>query len=239
MDNNGTLYYSLLTTNSIAKWNTQLSFQSGQLVIARDGNFLEWPNSFTFDQNGNITVLVNKLNRFIYDKLNLNQANFRLITSRVGGKSYLYDQTYNYNTGSNKETTALPVTEDNATVSSDLAAPELYIPGSDQDPYLAPHPVPKPSTPEPIPEPEPEPEPEPTAEPTPEPTPKNMDHDHMNHDHMGHDHMDHDHMNHSHMNHNHVSQADVSPSQEEPKGGSPKVVATFMGILVATTLIFV
>lgn len=237
MDNNSTLYYSLLTTNSIARWNTQLSFQTGQQVIARDPNYLEWPNSFTFDQTGNITVLVNKLNKFIYDKLELNQVNFRLITSKVGGKSYLYDQTYDYTSDNNQASTSPPTTEINATVTSDLAAPEIFRPGSDQDPYLAPRPVPKQSTHEPL------PEPEPTAEPVPEPTPpqpndllpNHMGHDDMNHDHMNHDHMDHDHMNQG----QNMDQVAKPSSTEKAVGGASKIIGSFIGIIVASALFLV
>lgn len=265
MDNQGVLYYSLLATYSIARWDSHTSFQSGQKIIARDENFLEWPNSFTFDQTGNITVLVNKLNKFIYDKLDLSEVNFRLITSHVGGKSYLYDQEYDYKFDQSTTTT---------TTSGELPEPHV-VPGIDQDPYLAPVPNPevKPepeSTPEPKPEPEPAAEPEPTPEPTaePEPTPdhntsemeshtEHMDHDQMMHDQpLGDqpmsdqeatDRMDHDHMD--HMDHDHkisterndaeneiAANAEMARKLEQGASGANKLIATFVGILFAGAL---
>lgn len=221
MDNNSSLYYSLLTTNSIAKWNTQLPLQTSQQIIARDPNFLEWPNSFAFDQNGNLTVLVNRLDRFIYDKLDLNQANFRLITSRVGGRSYLYSQTYDYSIENNKATTIA------TSVNSEVPASEVMRPGMDQDPYLAPGLGPKPSTSEPTPQPTKESSSETTSQQS-----NHMDHDHMDHDHMAHDHMDHDHMNHDHMNHEQQMN-----ETNAPKSGSSIIVGTFVGVLFASILI--
>lgn len=234
MDNQGILYYSLLSTYSIARWDSHTPFQSGQKIIARDDNFLEWPNSFTFDQDGNITVLVNRLNKFLYDKLDLDEVNFRLITANVGGKSYLYDQEYDYNLDQSTSTTS--------TTSVNLPEPNIY-PGIDQDPYLVPHPQPDPKPePEPSPEPEPQSEREPTPEPTTEPVPTaepttndttmisktehKVDegmlsdqplnnqpvkrppftvHDDKDPDHMNPDHMNHDHTDHDHMDHDHMN----------------------------------
>lgn len=135
MDNDGNLYYSLLATNSIAKWNIHTSFQSGQKVIAHDEKFLEWPNSYTFTENGNLTVLVNRLDRFILGELQLNEYNFWLIEAPVGGKSYVYDDDYKYNVNETQ-----------------YNRPELPVGGSDQDPYLMPILPPEPkSEPEPTP----------------------------------------------------------------------------------------
>lgn len=205
MDNQGVLYYSLLATNSIAKWNSNTPFQTGQTIIARDSNYLEWPNSFTFDQNGNITVLVNKLNKFIYDNLNLNQVNFRLITSKVGGRSYLYDQAYDYE--SDKEmSTSTPS-------SSDSNVPHGVL---QPDPFLIPHREPTGTL-------EPKPEPEPTAE--PEPTRSDMIHEHtVNHDHN----MNQDRMNQDNM----TNSSTTEKSQEAPSSGS-RIEIIFLSVFFA------
>lgn len=112
-------------------------------------------NSFALDNQGNLTLLVNKLNRFIYAKLNINEPNFRLIASTVGGKNYLYDRNYNY-VASSETPTVSTTTTTTTTTTEKLEVPELK-PGTDQDPYLAPNPEPEPTA-------EPEPEPEPTSE---------------------------------------------------------------------------
>lgn len=100
--------------------------------------YLEWVNSFAFDDKGNLTILVNRLNRFIYQTLNINEPNFRLIASNVGGKSYLHDESYNYESSQTTETSS--------TTSTEKEVPVLK-PGTDQDPYLSPQPA------EPAPEP--------------------------------------------------------------------------------------
>lgn len=96
MNNRGILYYSLLGENAIGRWDTQTPFHSGQKLIAKDSRFIEWPSSFAFDLSGNLTIVMSSLNKFIYGKLDLNEFNFRLISSDVGGKSYLYDIDFDY-----------------------------------------------------------------------------------------------------------------------------------------------
>ncbi|EFA07870.1 yellow-1 precursor [Tribolium castaneum] len=96
MDNQGILYYTLLANNAIGRWDSHTPFQSGQKLIAQDSKYLEWPNSLTLETMGNLTVLMNRLNQFVYDKFDLNKYNFRLITAFVGGRSYVYDDNFNY-----------------------------------------------------------------------------------------------------------------------------------------------
>ncbi|CAG9860679.1 unnamed protein product [Phyllotreta striolata] len=193
MDNKGVLYYTLLGTYSIAKWDSHTPFESKQRIISKDPKYLEWPNSFCVDSKGNLTVLVNRMNKFIYDRINVEEENFRLITSFIDAKGYLFNDNYEYGIDLNV-TTPPPA-------SSRPPEPEV-LPGSDNDPYLVPHPIPeKPQTSsttdetsqstdqtmnsssevtqhtdnstessseaEPEPTPEPEPEPEPTPEPEP------------------------------------------------------------------------
>ncbi|XP_030750481.1 protein yellow-like [Sitophilus oryzae] len=164
MDNEGVLYYSLLGSNSIARWDIHTPFQTGQKIIAKDERYLEWPNSFALDKEGNLTILVNRLERFIYDKLDLKEPNFRLIASNVGGMNYLYDDSYSYNNQAESSSTS-------STTESEELKP--INTGLDQDPYLSPQPEPEPSanseeehSSEPSPEPEPSAEPEPSPEPS-------------------------------------------------------------------------
>lgn len=157
MDNQGTLYFGLLSSNSIAKWNTHELFLSGQKIIAKDSRYLEWPNSFTIDSKGNLIVLVNKLNKFISHNIDVNQINFWLIMSNVGSKGYLYDESVEYK---------MPEVSTVKNVTTKQPEPEI-LPGSPQDAFLIP--VPKPNHKAttaavlPITTPEPELEPEPTT----------------------------------------------------------------------------
>ncbi|RZC39071.1 yellow-1 [Asbolus verrucosus] len=141
MDNQGILYYTLLANNAIGRWDSHTPFDTEQRLIARDNKYIEWPNSFAFDQNGNLTVVVNRLNRFIFDKLDLGVYNFRLISAEVGGKSYLYDDTFNYDSENG-----------NKMVTTESTPP----PSSSFRPSSSSEPVPSSSS-EPVPSPEPEP----------------------------------------------------------------------------------
>lgn len=90
MDQNGVLYYGLLADNSIARWDSNTPFSDSQKVITRDKAYLQWPDSLAFDMSGNLLVVTNKLQKFIYGKLNLTEPNFRILQGNVGAKSYLY-----------------------------------------------------------------------------------------------------------------------------------------------------
>lgn len=147
MDNNGVLYYGLLGDTSIAKWDSHVSFQSGQRVISRDPEYLQWPSSFAFDQEGNLLVVTNKLQRFIYDKIYLDQNNFRILSGRVGSKSYLYDSDYEYNRGDTRpmggdynhpETNVRPEFQQ-PHISSSLPPPFSSTPYYPSSSYYTPH----------------------------------------------------------------------------------------------------
>lgn len=92
MDDTGILYYGLLGDSSVGKWDSQTPFASGQKVISRDAAFIQWPNSFTFDLSGNLILLTNRLHKFIYGKMDLQEPNFRLLSAHTGTKSYLFKE---------------------------------------------------------------------------------------------------------------------------------------------------
>lgn len=96
MDYQGVLYYGLLSDNSIGRWDSHTPFQTGQKIISRDPEYLQWPSSFAFDDMGNLTLMTNKLQKFIYDKIYLDQPNFRLLSANVQSKSYIYDNNFEY-----------------------------------------------------------------------------------------------------------------------------------------------
>ncbi|XP_069685307.1 protein yellow-like isoform X2 [Periplaneta americana] len=98
MDSRGVLYYGLLQNNAIARWDTNLPFDGNQHKIALDNKFLQWPASFGFDSDrGNLTVITNKFQNFLAERVQLHEANFRIITAHTGSKSYLYQQQENDN----------------------------------------------------------------------------------------------------------------------------------------------
>lgn len=89
-DEHGKLYFGLLGDNSIATWDPKTPFTSGQKIIARDPIHIQWPDSLTFDDEGNLQVITNRLQKFIYGQLNISEPNFRILEAAVGVKSYLY-----------------------------------------------------------------------------------------------------------------------------------------------------
>lgn len=97
MDSRGLLYYGLLGDTSIARWDSSQPFTTSQKLISKDPEYLQWPSSFAFDDMGNLLLITNKLQRFIYDKIRLDQNNFRILSAKVDSKSYFYDESpYNY-----------------------------------------------------------------------------------------------------------------------------------------------
>lgn len=91
MDNKGILYYGLLSKASIVRWDSTTPFSTGQQVIAEDVNYIQWPNSFAFDDGGNVLVLTNRLEKYVQNKMSLDEPNFRILMAYVNGKSYVYD----------------------------------------------------------------------------------------------------------------------------------------------------
>lgn len=89
-DEHGKLYYGLLGDSSIAIWDPKTPFTSGQKIIARDTTHIQWPDSLTFDDDGNLLVVTNRLQKFIYGQINISEPNFRILEAAVGVKSYLF-----------------------------------------------------------------------------------------------------------------------------------------------------
>lgn len=89
MDDKDTLYYGLLGVSGIAKWNTSEPFATSQKLIARDPTYVQWPNAFTFDR-GMLITLTDRLQKFIYNEMSLDEDNFRLLAARVNASSYVH-----------------------------------------------------------------------------------------------------------------------------------------------------
>lgn len=91
MDNRGTLYYGLLKESAIAQWDSFLPFTfDNQLVIARDENFIQWVDGMSFDEDGYLYVVVNRLHNFVAGRLQPNEINFRILRAKTGALSYVY-----------------------------------------------------------------------------------------------------------------------------------------------------
>lgn len=91
MDNRGNLYYSLLKDNAIAQWNSFTPFSyDNQLIIAKDDNYIQWVDGMSFDEDGYLYVVVNRLYNFVGGRLQPNEVNFRILRAKTGALSYVY-----------------------------------------------------------------------------------------------------------------------------------------------------
>lgn len=90
MDSAGTLFFGLIGNSTIAEWNTTQDFRVGQRTIARDPNYIQWVDRFTFDDSGNIYVVINRLFNFIKNQVSLDEVNYRILKSHTGTKSYIF-----------------------------------------------------------------------------------------------------------------------------------------------------
>lgn len=91
MDNRGTLYYGLLKDSAIAQWDSFLPFTfDNQLIIARDDSFIQWVDGMSFDEDGYLYVVVNRLFNFVAGRLQPNDINFRILRAKTGTLSYVY-----------------------------------------------------------------------------------------------------------------------------------------------------
>lgn len=90
MDSTGVLFFGLVGNSTIAEWNTTVNFNVGQRTIARDPNYIQWVDRFTFDDHGNVYVVVNRLFNFVKNQVSLSEVNYRILKSHTGSKSYVF-----------------------------------------------------------------------------------------------------------------------------------------------------
>ncbi|KAK0092804.1 hypothetical protein PV326_000558 [Microctonus aethiopoides] len=92
MSATGVLYFGLLADDAVAMWDTKLqsSFITGQRIISRDHVQMQWPDTFAFDEDGNLWCVTNSLQNFINNKVDTSLANYRVIRIATGTKSYQY-----------------------------------------------------------------------------------------------------------------------------------------------------
>ncbi|CAH0701150.1 unnamed protein product [Spodoptera exigua] len=92
MDSTGVLFYGLIGNSTIAEWNTTVDFRVGQRTIARDPNYIQWVDRFTFDNKGNVYVVINRLYNFVKNLVSVNEVNYRILKSHTGSKSYVFSE---------------------------------------------------------------------------------------------------------------------------------------------------
>lgn len=94
MSSTGVLYFGLLADDAVAMWDTKLfpSFTTGQRIISRDHSRMRWPDTFAFDESGDLWCVTNELQNYMNNKVDTSQPNYRLIRIHTNSKSYQYHE---------------------------------------------------------------------------------------------------------------------------------------------------
>lgn len=92
MSATGVLYFGLLADDAVAMWDTKMSasLTTGQRVISRDHERMQWPSTFAFDEDGNFYCVTNGLQNIISNRVNVSQPNYRVVKAKTSVKSYQY-----------------------------------------------------------------------------------------------------------------------------------------------------
>lgn len=90
---NGKLYFGSLPDNSVLEWTPGTPLDQAR-VIAKSAEDLSWPDTFGFDNKGNLLVLSNRLHKWVTGQLNFDgaESNFRIVSIPIGEnvRSYVY-----------------------------------------------------------------------------------------------------------------------------------------------------
>ncbi|XP_059470371.1 protein yellow-like [Neocloeon triangulifer] len=79
MDNNGVLFFGLVTTETLVCWNTRNPFESRYIgKLAQDRNTLQFLATVTIDQSQRLWTLSNRLQKFLLGTMNPNEVNVRV-----------------------------------------------------------------------------------------------------------------------------------------------------------------
>ncbi|XP_043250851.1 protein yellow-like [Colletes gigas] len=92
MSASGMLYFGLLADDAVGTWDTEqsASFNTGKRIISRDHERMQWPDTFAFDEEGNVYCVTNSLPNILNNRVNVNVPNYRVVRSKAGVKSYQY-----------------------------------------------------------------------------------------------------------------------------------------------------
>ncbi|XP_017782545.1 PREDICTED: uncharacterized protein LOC108566921 [Nicrophorus vespilloides] len=91
MDNKGNLFYGLLQSYGIGKWNENKTFRTAKQIY-QNKNELIWPDTFAMDSSGNLFVLSNQIVRYIDTSNSLKldkEIKFRILQTHTGNNNML------------------------------------------------------------------------------------------------------------------------------------------------------
>lgn len=90
MDNQGNLFFGLLKEHAIAQWDSYKPFTlPNQRIVAKDDDYIQWTDGMTFDEEGHIYVVVNRLHNFVAGRLDPSEVNYRILRATTGTYSYV------------------------------------------------------------------------------------------------------------------------------------------------------
>lgn len=84
MDNNGILYYNLVSKDSIGCWDSRKPYKKSNLgIIARNSTTLIFPNDLKLDQEKrqSVWIITNRLPYYLYKGLDRHDINFRIMSA--------------------------------------------------------------------------------------------------------------------------------------------------------------
>lgn len=90
MSSAGVLYFGLLADDAVSIWDSRTSFTTGQRVISRDHQLMQWPDSFAFDDKGGLYCVTNAMQNYLANRLDTTIPNYRIVKSNANSKSYQY-----------------------------------------------------------------------------------------------------------------------------------------------------
>ncbi|CAK1553083.1 unnamed protein product [Leptosia nina] len=79
---NNVMFYAQLSRNGVSCWNTEkpLDEENSPLILS-DCTVLEFPNDIKVDHEGNLWILSNRQSRFLYESMDHNEVNFRILSA--------------------------------------------------------------------------------------------------------------------------------------------------------------
>ncbi|XP_045452696.1 protein yellow-like [Melitaea cinxia] len=81
---NNVLFYTQLSKNGVSCWNLDRPLTEDNVpLIISDCTVLEFPSDIKVDTDSNLWILSNRQSRFLYESMDFNQVNFRILTAPV------------------------------------------------------------------------------------------------------------------------------------------------------------
>ncbi|XP_022814209.1 L-dopachrome tautomerase yellow-f2-like isoform X2 [Spodoptera litura] len=76
------LFYTQVCKNGLGCWNLNKQFNDANTpLILSDCNLMEFPNDVKADREGNLWILSDRQSRFLYEAMDFDQVNFRVLTA--------------------------------------------------------------------------------------------------------------------------------------------------------------